>query len=75
LYDKVNSGNACCYPSVQGLFCLPISVKTKKYIENYNFNLFYMGDRVKGKGEGKVVPVIPRHEDVLVEWKYSSTHS
>jgi hypothetical protein len=34
---------------------------------------------VKGvKGKGKVVPVLneaPRHEDVLREWRYSSTHS
>jgi hypothetical protein len=32
----------------------------------------------KVKVKGKVVPVIkyaPRHEDVLGEWKYSSTHS
>jgi len=30
------------------------------------------------KGEGKVVPVLnkaPRHEAVLSEWRYSSTHS
>jgi hypothetical protein len=33
---------------------------------------------LKGKGEGKVVPVLnqaPRHEDVVGEWRYSSTHS
>jgi len=34
----------------------------------------------KGKGTGKVVPVlflnwVPRHEGVLGEWRYSSTHS
>jgi hypothetical protein len=32
----------------------------------------------KGKGKGKAVPVLklaPRHEDVLREWRYSSTHS
>jgi hypothetical protein len=30
------------------------------------------------KGKGKVVPVLneaPRHEDVLGEWRYSSTYS
>jgi hypothetical protein len=29
------------------------------------------------KGKGKVVPVLnqaPHHEDILGEWKYSSTH-
>jgi hypothetical protein len=33
---------------------------------------------VKGKGKGKVVPVLneaPRHEGVLGEWMYISTHS
>jgi hypothetical protein len=33
--------------------------------------------QVKVKVKGKFVPVLnspPRHEDVLGEWKYSSTH-
>jgi hypothetical protein len=32
----------------------------------------------QGKGKGKVAPLLnkaPRHEDILGEWKYSSTHS
>jgi hypothetical protein len=35
-------------------------------------------DKGKGKGKGKAVPVFnwaPRHEGVLGEWRYSSTHS
>jgi hypothetical protein len=34
--------------------------------------------KVKVKGKGKVAPVLnqaPCHEDVLGEWRYSSTHS
>jgi hypothetical protein len=33
---------------------------------------------ILGKGEGKFVPGLneaPRHEDLLGEWRYSSTHS
>jgi hypothetical protein len=44
-------------------------------ISNRDLRPFFPG-YVKGKG--KVVPVLnqaPRHEDVLGEWRYSSTHS
>jgi hypothetical protein len=40
--------------------------------------LFMFYTYIKGKSTGKVVPALnlaPRHEDVLGEWRYSSTHS
>jgi hypothetical protein len=50
-------------------------------IPHYAFTTWYIikhDIHVHGKGKGKVVPVrnqAPRHEGVLREWKYRSTHS
>jgi hypothetical protein len=48
------------------------------YDSKFFFNVLLQIKVTDSKGKGKVVPVLnsaPRHEDVLGEWRYSSTHS
>jgi hypothetical protein len=60
-------------PLPQYAFMAWCSVKKKeKYRDNFTFTLPFLNSKVK-----EVIPVLnkaPRHEDVLGEWKYSSTH-
>jgi hypothetical protein len=63
----------------QGQLYLYIKNLIVKFImfPHHNIHKYTWANKGKGKGKGKVVPVLnqaPRHEGILEEWWYSSTH-
>jgi hypothetical protein len=70
--SRLNSGNAC-YHSFR-LLSKNLQITDSACCFVFVCNLVSL----KLKGKGKFVPVLnqaPRHEGVLGEWRYSSTHS
>jgi hypothetical protein len=46
-------------------------------VSSITLHYLHVQKKYRNKGKCKVVPVLkktPRHEDVLGEWRYSSTH-